>query len=160
MIKLRSQIYSPGDYICRKGEIGREMYIINHGKVQVRSHILVFIGFPVTLFQSIAIVQNSMKTVSQVGVSSEFYISNGAYLLASSLPQKPPHATSSSTHIFCSFPRRETLHLNHLAMTVLCRNSVEECLRLCEKLLVFTSIYYMLCLHCRSWCQQGTLNLQ
>ncbi|XP_074659135.1 cyclic nucleotide-gated channel rod photoreceptor subunit alpha-like [Tubulanus polymorphus] len=35
VLKLRAQIYSPGDYICRTGEIGREMYIINHGKVEI-----------------------------------------------------------------------------------------------------------------------------
>ncbi|KAI8482628.1 hypothetical protein Bbelb_396060 [Branchiostoma belcheri] len=35
VLKLRSQIYSPGDYICRTGETGREMYIINHGTVQI-----------------------------------------------------------------------------------------------------------------------------
>ncbi|XP_005106480.3 uncharacterized protein LOC101864547 [Aplysia californica] len=35
VLKLKPQIFSPGDYICRIGEIGREMYIINHGKVEI-----------------------------------------------------------------------------------------------------------------------------
>ena len=33
--KLRSQVFSPGDYVCRKGEMGREMYIVNSGRLQV-----------------------------------------------------------------------------------------------------------------------------
>ncbi|KAM8893166.1 cyclic nucleotide-gated channel beta-1 isoform 2-T3 [Spinachia spinachia] len=32
---LRSVVYLPGDYVCRKGEVGREMYIIKAGEVQV-----------------------------------------------------------------------------------------------------------------------------
>ncbi|XP_076463610.1 uncharacterized protein LOC143295844 [Babylonia areolata] len=35
VLKLRPSIYSPGEYICRIGEIGREMYIIDHGKVEI-----------------------------------------------------------------------------------------------------------------------------
>ncbi|XP_054715828.1 cyclic nucleotide-gated cation channel alpha-3-like [Uloborus diversus] len=35
VLKLRSQVFSPGDYVCRAGETGREMFIINHGKVEV-----------------------------------------------------------------------------------------------------------------------------
>uniref|UniRef100_A0A8C8ALZ5 Cyclic nucleotide gated channel subunit beta 3 n=1 Tax=Otus sunia TaxID=257818 RepID=A0A8C8ALZ5_9STRI len=35
LLRLKSIVYLPGDFVCKKGEIGREMYIIKQGEVQV-----------------------------------------------------------------------------------------------------------------------------
>ncbi|XP_063160866.1 cyclic nucleotide-gated cation channel alpha-4 [Candoia aspera] len=35
VLKLKPQVYSPGEYVCRKGDVGREMYFIREGQLAV-----------------------------------------------------------------------------------------------------------------------------
>jgi hypothetical protein len=35
VLRLQLQVFSPMDFVCRKGDIGREMYIVKRGMLQV-----------------------------------------------------------------------------------------------------------------------------
>ena len=35
MTRLRPLLFLPGDYVVRRGDIGKEMFIVNSGQVQV-----------------------------------------------------------------------------------------------------------------------------
>ena len=35
VLRLKPVLFSPDDFICRKGEVGKEMYIVNRGKLHV-----------------------------------------------------------------------------------------------------------------------------
>nr|XP_060623165.1 cyclic nucleotide-gated cation channel alpha-4 [Anolis sagrei ordinatus] len=35
VLRLQPQVYSPGEYVCRKGEVGREMFFVREGQLAV-----------------------------------------------------------------------------------------------------------------------------
>ncbi|KAK0420845.1 hypothetical protein QR680_014921 [Steinernema hermaphroditum] len=35
VLKLQLQVFSPNDYVCRRGDIGREMYIVKKGRLKI-----------------------------------------------------------------------------------------------------------------------------
>lgn len=37
VLRLKLQVFSPGDYICSVGDIGREMFIVKSGQLKVGS---------------------------------------------------------------------------------------------------------------------------
>ena len=47
VVLLRPVIYLPGDYICRKNDIGKEMFIIQSGQVQVWNVVLIIFVYSI-----------------------------------------------------------------------------------------------------------------
>ena len=43
VLKLKLQVFSPGDYVCRVGDIGREMFIVKSGELKVSFETIVLI---------------------------------------------------------------------------------------------------------------------
>ena len=39
MLKMRAYIFTPGDLICRRGEVAREMFIIADGVVEIIGYV-------------------------------------------------------------------------------------------------------------------------
>ena len=69
LLRLKPEVYSPGDYICKKGDIGRKMYIVKQGCLNVVGDDLVtFLG---EFFHSIILKRHRQLTQAKVFVSME-----------------------------------------------------------------------------------------
>ena len=65
VLKLKLQVFSPGDYVCRKGDVGKEMYIIKRGKLDVVA------DDGITVFVSVLISQKDLYRGVGTGEASE-----------------------------------------------------------------------------------------
>jgi hypothetical protein len=76
VVLLRPVIYLPGDYICRKNDIGKEMFIIQSGQVQVWNVVYLSIQF-LRFFPDFFINGHNMlsHTSSQILNLNDFFLS-------------------------------------------------------------------------------------
>ena len=57
VLKLQLQVFSPGDYVCQSGDIGREMFIVKSGELKVCSEYFLLFSLLFSLMYKAVFIQ-------------------------------------------------------------------------------------------------------